>query len=287
MNIVEQDFDIEDLLSRPLCANLATFGDAGPCETPVWFLWEEGAIWIIARSKSSFAKRLLKDERAAVGIVDFDLKRGFLQHLGMRGAARVLPMDAERRSRLVARYLGSEDAWNSWFKGNVVEHQDVLIKFVPNTVVARDQSYFHHGDSSNKVEKNSPVSEQLTLMLDHVSFGVSDIARSSLFYDAALGGIGYSRIWTTPNAAGYGRSGTDEPFAIRQAPAQVPVPDQRCHIAFFAPDRAAVHDFYNAAIAHGAQDDGPPGLCTEYSDQYYAAFVRDPDGYRIEAVCHD
>lgn len=287
MNIVERDFDIEDLLSQPLFAHLATFGDTGPCQTPLWFLWEDGAVWMIASSKSGFATRLLGDERASIGIVDFDLNRGFLQHLGMRGVATVLPMDADRRTRLVTRYLGSEVTWNSWFKGNVVEHQDLLIKFVPDVVVARDQSYFRRGDPSNKVGKNPPATEPLTPMLDHVSFGVSNIARSSSFYDAALREIGYSRIWTTAEAAGYARSGTDEPFAIRQAPAQVPVPDQRCHIAFTAPDRVAVHAFYNAAIAQGAQDDGPPGLCAEYAERYYAAFVRDPDGYRIEAVCHE
>jgi catechol 2,3-dioxygenase-like lactoylglutathione lyase family enzyme len=196
-------------------------------------------------------------------------------------------MDTDRRTRLVARYLGSEDAWDSCFKGNVIERQDILVKLVPDTVVARDQSYFRCGDPSNKVENDPPATGQLTPMLDHVSFGVSDIARSSSFYDAALGGIGYSRIWTTPDAAGYARSGADEPFAIRQAPAQVPVPDERCHVAFIAPDRDAVRAFYNAAIAHGAQDDGPPGLCAQYAERYYAAFVRDPDGYRIEAVCHE
>lgn len=64
-----------------------------------------GAVWIIASSKSGFVKRLVRDERASLGIVDFDLKRGFLQHVGMRGVATVLPMEADRRTRLVTRYL--------------------------------------------------------------------------------------------------------------------------------------------------------------------------------------
>jgi hypothetical protein len=101
MNIIEHDFDIEDFLNRSLFAHVATFGDAGPCETPVWFLWEDGAVWMIASSKSSFAKRLLDDERASVGIVDFDLKRGFLQHLGMRGVATVLLMDDTEMPRFI------------------------------------------------------------------------------------------------------------------------------------------------------------------------------------------
>jgi hypothetical protein len=201
MNIIEQDFDIEEFLNRPLFAHLAALGEAGPCETPVWFSWEDGALWIIATSKGSFARRLLKDERAAIGIVDFDLKRGFLQHLGMRGVATVLPMAVDRRTRLVTRYLGNEATWNSWFKANVVERQDVLVKFVPDTVFARDQSYFRRGDPTNKVEKNPSATEQLTQMLDHVSFGVSDLPRSIAFYDSALAGIGYFRIWTTVDAA--------------------------------------------------------------------------------------
>lgn len=287
MNIVERDFDVEDLLSRPLFAHLATLGDAGPCETPLWFSWEDGAVWMIARSNSGFTKHLGRDERASVGIVDFDLDRGFLQHLGMRGGARVLPMDADRRTRLVTRYLGSEDTWSHWFKVNVVERQDVLVKFVPHSVVARDQSYFRWGDPSNKAERNLLAPERLRPMLDHVSFGVSDIARSASFYDAALGEIGYFRIWTTTDAAGFARSGTDEPFAIRQAPEKVPIPDQRCHVAFTASNRHAVRAFYDAALAHGAKNDGPPGLCVEYAERYYAAFVRDPDGYRLEAVCHE
>lgn len=287
MNIVEQDFDIEDLLTRPLLAHLATFGDAGPCDSPVWFLWEDGAVWIIASSKSGFAKRVLRHERASIGIADFNLTRGFLQHVGMRGVATVLPMDADRRTRLVARYLGDKETWNPWFRKNVVERQDVLVKFDPDRVIARDQSYFRSGDPSNKVEKSPSATESLTPMLDHVSFGVSDITRSVAFYDAALAGISYLRVWTSLDAAGYARSGTDESFAIRQAPAQVPLPDQRCHIAFIASRRDAVHAFYDAAIAHGGQDDGPPGLCVEYGERYYAALVRDPDGYRIEAVCHE
>jgi len=287
MDIIEQDFDIEEFLNRPLFAHLTTLSDAGPCETPVWFSWEDEALWIIATSKSSFARRLLKDERAAVGIVDFDLKRGFLQHLGMRGVATVLPMVIDRRARLVTRYLGSEATWNSWFRANVVEQQDVLVKFVPDMVIARDQSYFRSGDLANKVERNPSTPEQVSPMLDHASFGVSNLSRSIAFYDSALSGVGYCRIWTTVDAAGYARSGIDESFAIRQAPAPIPVADERCHIAFVASDRAAVHTFYDAAIAQGALDDGPPELCLEYGKRYYAAFVRDLDGYRIEAVCHE
>jgi nitroimidazol reductase NimA-like FMN-containing flavoprotein (pyridoxamine 5'-phosphate oxidase superfamily) len=153
MQFIEQDFDIKEFLRRPLFAHVATLGDCGPCETPVWFLWEDGALWIIASSASSLPKRLAKDERAAIGIVDFDLERGFLQHLGFRGVATVAPMDQGRRTRLVRRYLGHEDQWNLWFKESVVDRQDVLVKFIPDSAVARDQSYFRLGNASNKVKR--------------------------------------------------------------------------------------------------------------------------------------
>ena len=203
MRVVEHDFDIEDLLNRPLIAHLATFGDAGPCETPVWFLWDGGAVWIIANSKSSFVKRLVRDERASIGIVEFDLKRGFLRHLGMRGAARVLPIDVDHRTRIVARYLGSEETWDSWFKTNVVEHQDVLVKFVPDLVIARDQSYFRSGGPS-KVEGNMPTTEQLAdvplVSLDHVQLampsGKEDRARE--FY---VGVLGFQEVTKPPELA--------------------------------------------------------------------------------------
>lgn len=287
MNVCEQDFDAQDFLDRPLFAHLATLGDAGHCETPLWFLWEHEALWMIGSSRSGFPKRLRTDERASVGIVDFDLERGLLQHLGMRGIARVLPMEADRRKRLVSRYLGDEDSWNPWFRENVVEHQDLLVKFLPGSVVARDQSYFRHGDHYTKVARGQPATERVIPMLDHISFGVSDVARSASFYDAALGSIGYVRVWTTRDAAGYARSGTDEPFAIRKAPEKVAVPDQRFHVAFAAHDRGAVRAFYEAAISQAARDDGPPCLCAENGERYHAAFVRDPDGYRVEAVCHE
>lgn len=151
MDVIERDFDIEGFLSRPLFAHLATARKNGPCETPVWSLWEAGALWMIASSSSSFPKRLAQDGRAAIGIVDFDRERGFLQHLGLRGFAAIMPMDPDRRTRLVRRYLGSEDGWNPWLNESVIQLQDVLVRFIPETAVARDQSYFRKGDSAHKV----------------------------------------------------------------------------------------------------------------------------------------
>ncbi|WP_394835927.1 pyridoxamine 5'-phosphate oxidase family protein [Pendulispora rubella] len=137
------DFDVDAFLARPLMAHLATTSPQGPRDSPVWFLWEEGAIWLIGTSNDSFPQRLLAEPRCAIGVVHFDLARGVLLHLGMRGVATVLPMDRARRDRLLRRYLGDdESAWNATFRETVIEPLDRMIRFVPETVVARDQSYF-------------------------------------------------------------------------------------------------------------------------------------------------
>jgi nitroimidazol reductase NimA-like FMN-containing flavoprotein (pyridoxamine 5'-phosphate oxidase superfamily) len=149
MRFIERDFDIDSLLAKPLFAHLATCDRAGPCETPLWFLWEEEALWMIARSSSGFLRRLRNDARASIGIVDFDLERGYLRHLGFRGSATIEPMDDERRTRLVRRYLGPQERWSPWFRQAVIDRQDVLIRFIPQPAVARDQSYFRYGDSKN------------------------------------------------------------------------------------------------------------------------------------------
>lgn len=123
-------------------------------------------------------------------------------------------------------------------------------------------------------------------MLDHISFGVADIARSIAFYDAVLEPLGFARVWTTKDAAGYGYPDQDEGFAIRREDEVVTGSTRQSHLAFAATDRESVTAFHIAAIAKGAENEGGPGLCPEYGDKYFAAFVRDPDGYRIEAVCH-
>lgn len=127
-------------------------------------------------------------------------------------------------------------------------------------------------------------------MLHHLSFAVADLERSGAFYDAALGALGYVRVWTTPGRGiGYGPEDTDKQeypddiFAIKVSSDAIP-PGPGFHLAFAAPSRDAVVKFYEAAMRHGGRDNGTPGLCPEYWPDYYAAFVFDPDGYRIEAV---
>ena len=124
-------------------------------------------------------------------------------------------------------------------------------------------------------------------MLDHISIGVSDLDRSVEFYDAVLKPLGYIRLWSNVEAAGYGLPGqSDEPFAIKRECAGRLGSSARSHVAFVSPDRQSVLAFYAAALASGATDDGMPGIHAEYGPNYFAAFVVDPNGYRLEAVCH-
>jgi hypothetical protein len=143
---MEQTFDIDTFLQRPLFAHLATSSEDGPRDSPVWFLWEDNAIWLIGNHRDSFPKRIRRDPRCAIGIVDFNLEKGFLQHLGMRGKAEVVPMDRARLHRLLARYLGDDETcWNQWFKEHVIDGLDLMVRFEPESIVTRDQSYFASG----------------------------------------------------------------------------------------------------------------------------------------------
>jgi catechol 2,3-dioxygenase-like lactoylglutathione lyase family enzyme len=124
-------------------------------------------------------------------------------------------------------------------------------------------------------------------MLHHLSFAVADLARSAAFYDATLSALGYVRVWADSTAVGYGHPGGGDKFAIRLSSDQPSVPGSKFHLAFTAPSRECVGRFYDVALQHGGQDNGAPELCPEYGEHYYAAFVIDPDGYRIEAVINE
>lgn len=137
------DFDPAELFAKPLMAYLATASPDGPRSSPVWFLWDEEAIWLIGNEEDSFPKRLRADPRCAVSVVDFDVERGILRHVGVRGRAQILPLDQTRLHRLLARYLGPDpQAWNDWFKANVVDGLELLIRITPETAIAKDMSYF-------------------------------------------------------------------------------------------------------------------------------------------------
>jgi catechol 2,3-dioxygenase-like lactoylglutathione lyase family enzyme len=126
-------------------------------------------------------------------------------------------------------------------------------------------------------------------VLDHVSVGVINIDRSRRFYDAALRPLALVRIVDFGNSRGsdYGAApgSLGVEFTItKEAEVKTPIPG--AHLCFRAPDRQAVDVFYVAALAAGGRDDGAPGLRAHYHADYYSAFVLDPDGHRIEAVCH-
>ena len=128
-------------------------------------------------------------------------------------------------------------------------------------------------------------------MLHHISLGVTDIERAAAFYDAALEPLGYVRVWSglrpgeEGQAVGYGSPGDGDKLALKQVPRGSLGAMPGFHVAFAAPSRPAVAEFHAAALRAGAIDNGPPGLREHYGPNYFAAFVVDPEGYRLEAVC--
>ena len=125
-------------------------------------------------------------------------------------------------------------------------------------------------------------------MIDHIGIVVSDMPKSKAFYVAALSAIGYELLMEFPasvtghaDVAGFGEPPKPDFWISRGKANHPPV-----HVAFRVGNRALVDDFYRAALAAGGQDNGPPGLRPHYHPDYYGAFVLDPDGHNIEAVCH-
>jgi len=115
-------------------------------------------------------------------------------------------------------------------------------------------------------------------VLDHMNLIVSDVAKRKGFFVAALAPLGYKVLYDLETAAGLG---IDHPiFWINRGAV-----GRKMHVAFAAPNRATVKAFYDAAIAAGGKDNGAPGLRPQYQRDYYGAFVLDPDGNNIEAVC--
>ena len=131
-------------------------------------------------------------------------------------------------------------------------------------------------------------------MIDHFSLPVSDLKKSKPFYDAVLGVLGYlslqAHVFDGYSAFGFGDDPDGEqPFWIggpTEAPPEKTLSPDGQHIAFTARSRAMVDAFHLAGLSMGGADNGPPGLRPHYHPDYYAAFLLDPDGHRIEAVCH-
>jgi catechol 2,3-dioxygenase-like lactoylglutathione lyase family enzyme len=126
-------------------------------------------------------------------------------------------------------------------------------------------------------------------MIDHVGFPVANYTRSKAFYTQALAPLGYSLVMeiaadmteSRAPAAGFGFAGKPDFWIGGEGALQKPL-----HVAILAKDRAMVDAFHRAALAAGGKDNGAPGLRPHYHPNYYGAFVLDPDGHNIEAVCH-
>ncbi len=120
-------------------------------------------------------------------------------------------------------------------------------------------------------------------MIDHVSVSVSDLDRSAAFYEAVLGVLGYAKLDARAATVGFGRKYAE--FWLNHRPWMKPVDeDSGLHIALRAPSQEVVDAFHAAALAAGGACDGAPGFRPQHGEGYYAAFIRDPDGNRIEAV---
>ncbi len=120
-------------------------------------------------------------------------------------------------------------------------------------------------------------------MIDHISIGVSELERSARFYELTLAPLGLVRLVTRPGTVGFGKTYPEFWINLRHGMPQV-APDSGCHVCLRAKSASAVDGFHDAAVKAGGSSDGAPGLRPHDRVRYYAAFIRDPDGNRIEAV---
>jgi len=117
-------------------------------------------------------------------------------------------------------------------------------------------------------------------VIDHVGFEVTDLGRSQRFYDAVLYALGARRLVKSEHAVAYGVNGPQVWIVVR---GRSPGPSYG-HVALTASGKAAVDAAHAAGLANGGADDGSPGLRPQYGERYYAAYLRDPDGLRVEVV---
>ena len=121
-------------------------------------------------------------------------------------------------------------------------------------------------------------------MLNHVSIGVRDIAKTKKFYDAALKPLGYKCLSEGADSLGYGRDAVAFWISVSDRPVAADA-KSGLHFCFDAPTRKSVDGFHAGALGAGGKDNGKPGVRADYGPKYYAAFAIDPDGYRVEAYC--
>lgn len=144
--IVQKDFELEEVLKKPLMAHLSSVANGEPRDSPVWFLYEDNSVWLFGTQKDSFIERLKKEPSCALGVVNFELEQGVLMHVGIRGYAKLTTVDKSRLKRFLAKYLGADQAeWNAWFVNKVVEPLDTMVEIVSKSSVAKNVSYFKSG----------------------------------------------------------------------------------------------------------------------------------------------
>jgi catechol 2,3-dioxygenase-like lactoylglutathione lyase family enzyme len=123
-------------------------------------------------------------------------------------------------------------------------------------------------------------------MFSHVTLGTNDFARAEKFYDAVMAALGHPVLFKTSNMFAYGDLAGEKLFILPPFDGKEARPGNGVHAAFKVDSRATVDAFYRAAMDNGGSDEGPPGLRPHYHPNYYGAYVRDPDGNKIQAVCH-
>lgn len=151
MELIENSLNepIDEVLERPLFCFVATASREGdPRVSPLWFHWEDETMWMIGDTRKTYTTRIERHPQIAVAIIDFDVTEGRVQHIGMRGVASLEPLDEDIVERKLTRYLGPDR--ETWDRGFVDLDHDRwrLIKFEPESVVARDQSYMATGSQS-------------------------------------------------------------------------------------------------------------------------------------------
>jgi catechol 2,3-dioxygenase-like lactoylglutathione lyase family enzyme len=124
-------------------------------------------------------------------------------------------------------------------------------------------------------------------MFSHVTVGTNDIERARDFYDAVLATLGTTSFTQGKHFTGYGGRQSAQLWVLSPFNRDPATVGNGAHVAFLAPDRASVDAFHAAAMAAGGMDEGAPGLRPQYHESYYGAYVRDPDGNKLQAVCHD
>ena len=123
-------------------------------------------------------------------------------------------------------------------------------------------------------------------MFSHVTIGSSDPNKAARFYDEVLATLGIDTLFNIEDVVAYGDAAGPKTFILKPFDGGPPVPGNGGHIAYLAKTRAQVDAFYTAALKQGGTDEGAPSLRPQYHPNYYGAYVRDPEGNKIQAVCH-